>query len=721
MSVKKSVVLAEKPSVGRDIARVLGCSKQGNSYYESNQYIVTWALGHLVTLASPEKYNKAYEDWTLETLPMIPNPFKLEVIGNTSKQFSVVRKLMERGDVGEIIIATDAGREGELVARWIIDYAKCKKPIKRLWISSVTDKAIKDGFNKLVDGKKYDQLYKAAKARAEADWIVGLNGTRALTCKHNASLSMGRVQTPTLDLVHEREVTIRSFKPQTYIEIEAMINGVPCRANDHKSGGTRFFNKDSVMALYKKCLNQPAHITKVNSNEKKSYKTGFYDLTELQRDANIKFGFSAKETLNTMQTLYERHKVLTYPRTDSKFITQDVVPTLPDRLRACKNGSNKELVSSLLRSTITSKPSFANDAKVGDHHGIIPTEVQPRYADFSPKEQKIYNLVIQRFIAVLLPAYCYEEISIESKIGEVQFKGKSKRVIDYGWKKAYQSDDEDTVHHKTGKLGNETISQENDQPASEFKVGQEINPSYITQKDGKTSPPNYLSEADLLYLMEESGLGTVATRADIIEKIVDNNYVDKSGKFLRSTKTGRQLLEIVPDDIRSIELTSKWEDDLELIAKGKKSDTEFINEMIEFTKKIIKEIKLDETEFKHENVSTEVCPDCGKKLLMIDNKYGKKLSCPDRSCGYRKNISKATNARCPDCHKKMELIGQGENQTFICKCGHKEKLTAFQKRRETSSNSLSKHEVQKYIKKLDQKEETFNNPFASLLKDIDKK
>ncbi|MDA3845873.1 MAG: DNA topoisomerase III [Vallitaleaceae bacterium] len=721
MSIKKSVVLAEKPSVGRDIARVLGCTKKNNGYYESNQYIVTWALGHLVTLASPEKYNQAYSNWTLETLPMIPKPFKLEVIGNTSKQFSVVRKLMERGDVSEIIIATDAGREGELVARWIIDYARCKKPIKRLWISSVTDKAIKDGFNKLVDGKKYEQLYKAAKARAEADWIVGLNGTRALTCKHNASLSMGRVQTPTLDLVSERERVVRHFVPQTYIEIEAMINGITCRAYDNKSGSTRFFDRKKAGEIYKQCLNQSGHITKVNSNEKKSHKAGFYDLTELQRDANTMYGFSAKETLNTMQTLYERHKVLTYPRTDSKYITQDVVGTLPDRLRACKNGSNSELVGSLLRGSIKSKPSFANDAKVGDHHGIIPTEVQPRYADFSPNEKKIYNLVVQRFIAALLPAYRYQELAIEAKIGDISFKGKSKKVVDIGWKAAYQSNNDSNGNITNRNGTHQKEDQDDHKHVGEFVGNQKITPTYIKQNDGKTAPPNYLSEADLLYLMEESGLGTVATRADIIEKIVANHYVDKISNHLRTTKTGRQLLKIVPEDIKSKELTSKWEEDLELIAKGKKSEVTFINEMIEFTKKIIKDIKLDETEFKHENVSTESCPDCGKKLLVVNNKYGKKLSCPDRSCGYRKNLSKTTNARCPDCHKKMELIGEGDKQTFICGCGHKEKLAAFQKRREASSNSLSKSEVQKYMKKSDKKEETFNNPFANLLKDIDKK
>ncbi len=311
---------------------------------------------------------------------------------------------------------------------------------------------------------------------------------------------------------------------------------------------------------------------------------------------------------------------------------------------------------------------------------------------------------------MLLPPYRYAELTLEVTINGVSFKGKSNKVIDLGGKKAYQ------INTTSSGKKDDTV-----QAGSKLLKNQEIIPTFIKQNPGKTAPPGYLSEADLLYLMEESGLGTVATRADIIEKIVANNYVDKSGKSLRSTKTGRQLLKLVPNDIKSKEYTSKWESDLESIAKGQKSDKAFIDEMITFTRRIIGEIKADNSEFKHDNVSSESCPDCGKKLLIIKNKYGKKLSCPDRSCGYKKNIAKTTNARCPDCHKKMELVGTGDKQTFICQCGHKEKLTAFQKRREASSNSLSKKEVQKYMNKKEQKQESFNNPFAALLKDMDDK
>ncbi len=698
----KSLVLAEKPSVGRDIAKVLGChNKIGNSHIEGSNYVVTWALGHLVTLATPDKYNKAYETWSLDALPMIPDHFKLEVIKNTSKQYFQVRKLMERKDITEIIIATDAGREGELVARWIIKYAKCKKPTKRLWISSVTDKAIKDGFKNLKDGKLYNSLYAAAQARAEADWVVGLNGTRALTCKHNASLSMGRVQTPTLNLIYEREQAIRKFVPESFYELDAVIAGLKCKYTG-KSGQTRISEKTIGDQIYKECLSATGKVKQLAKKDKSSFKTGFYDLTELQRDANKQYGFSAKETLSCMQGLYERHKVLTYPRTDSKYITKDIVATLGDRLRACRNGQNKELVGKIIKLGIKGKPSFVNDAKVGDHHGIIPTEVSPDYHSFSPKEQKIYNLVIQRFVAVLLPAYRYSEVSIEVDVAGHLFRGKDTTVIDLGWKEAYEKE--------------ATTSSVND--LSKMVIGKQVSIDKLQIKPGKTAPPSYLSEADLLGQMEKSGLGTVATRADIIEKIVNHQYVDKIGHHLRTTKTGTQLLRLVPEDIKSKELTAKWEQDLEAIAKGKKDSKTFMNDMITFTREIITAVKKDDVQFKHDNESTEKCPDCGQKLLMTENKFGKRLVCRDRNCGYKKNLSKATNARCPNCHKKLQLVGEGEKQTFICKCGHKEKLSAFNKRKQGHKSQANKREVQKYLSKSTKQEETFNNPFAKLLGDM---
>jgi len=729
----KKLVLAEKPSVGRDISKVLGCVKKNNSYFEGKDYIVTWALGHLVTLAAPEKYKKEFSEWKLETLPMLPQPFKLEVIGSTSKQYSEVKKLLERKDVSEVVIATDAGREGELVARWILDYARCKKPIKRLWISSVTDKAIKDGFNKLVDGHKYDRLYKAAVSRAQADWIVGINGTRALTCKHNASLSMGRVQTPTLGIIANRDDVIRKFESQTFYEIKSEVNGIKVRRVDAKSGQSRINAKSEAEQLLNKIKNKQAIVKSISETDKKTYAKGLYDLTELQRDANRLYGFSAKETLNVMQQLYEKHKVLTYPRTDSKYITDDVVGTLADRVRVCRSSALKDICTSILRQPIRGNKSFVDNSKVGDHHAIIPTEQQPNYSAFVPKEQKIYNLVVKRFLSVLLPPYEYKEISLEVQVENELFRGKGAVEKNIGWKVVYQSDNnmmDDNYDQSNGKEGPSFNSKDNASGMiskqflaniEQLKKGKSVSLIGTKIDQGKTNPPGYLSEGDLLHEMEKVGLGTVATRSDVIEKIVSNQYVDKMNSKLRITKTGKQLLELVPYKLRSSDLTAKWEKDLEAIAKGNKSEVVFMQEMVAFTKEIVTEIKKDVHQFKHENVSTESCPDCGQKLLIIHSKFGEKLVCRDRNCGYRKNLSKTTNARCPVCKKKLDLVGSGENQTFVCKCGHKEKLTSFNKRKETSNKQMSKREVSKFLDKSSKKEESFNNPFANLMDDFDKK
>ncbi len=690
--MSKALVLAEKPSVGRDISRVLGCSKKSHGHFENKDYIVTWAMGHLVSLAAPEKYKKEWANWEMEPLPMLPNHFKLEILKPTSKQYFLVKKLLERQDVSEVIIATDAGREGELVARWILDYAHCKKPIKRLWISSVTDKGISQGFAKLVDGRKYNGLYYAARARAKADWIVGINGTRALTCKYNASLSMGRVQTPTLSLIAKREKEIHTFKPKKYYELILQIGEFKLRWQGDK------FNRDKAEDVLKQVKSAKdtngLKVAGYREEKKKIYSKGLYDLTELQRDANKVHGFSAKETLNIMQGLYERHKVLTYPRTDSKYLTDDIVETLKDRVRACRSIGEKEEISYLMKHEIKGNKNYVNNGKVGDHHAIIPTEMQPDYRAFSAKEQKIYNMVARRFIDTLLPLREEKEAKLEVVLGKEKFIGKLRKPLG---------------------LSDDAVSKFNG-----YKVGDSLEILGSKIDVDSTNPPKLLSEGDLLHEMEKAGLGTVATRSDIIEKIINNQYVDISNNLLRITKTGKQLLELVPDKIRTSDLTAKWESDLEKIAKDLYSEDDFMKEMVAFTKEIVSEIKRSDQVFKHENVSSETCPECGQKLLIHKNKHGKRLVCPNRECGYRKNLSKMTNARCPQCHKKMEMVGQGDKKTFVCKCGYKEKLESFNKRKESSNKQMSKRDVQRYIKKTESKDESFNNPFADLLGDFKK-
>ncbi len=357
----KALVIAEKPSVARDIARVLKCSKQGSGWIEGERYIVTWGLGHLVTLADPEDYDKKYREWKMEHLPMMPEHFRLEVIKQTSKQFQAVKAQLHRKDVHQVIIATDAGREGELVARLILKKAGSDKPVKRLWISSVTDKAIREGFEKLKDGKEYEPLYDAAMCRAEADWLVGINATRALTCKYNAQLSCGRVQTPTLAMIARREEQIRDFVPKPFYKIQAKVQGITLAWQDKKSKSFATFDKDRAQEILGQVKGKDGQVIQVKRSPEKTAAPLLYDLTELQREANRRFDYSAKETLNIMQRLYENHKVLTYPRTDSRYLTSDIVPTLKERLRACSVGPYRVLGGRLVNRPLPKSLAFVDD------------------------------------------------------------------------------------------------------------------------------------------------------------------------------------------------------------------------------------------------------------------------------------------------------------------------------------------------------------------------
>ncbi|WP_259383931.1 DNA topoisomerase III [Bacillus thuringiensis] len=726
--MSKSVVIAEKPSVARDIARVLKCDKKGNGYLEGSKYIVTWALGHLVTLADPESYDVKYKKWNLEDLPMLPERLKLTVIKQTGKQFNAVKSQLLRKDVNEIIVATDAGREGELVARWIIDKVKLNKPIKRLWISSVTDKAIKDGFANLKPGKAYDNLYASAVARSEADWYIGLNATRALTTRFNAQLNCGRVQTPTVAMIASREDEIKNFKAQTYYGIEAQTMEKLKLTWQDANGNSRSFNKEKIDGIVKSLDKQNATVVEIDKKQKKSFSPGLYDLTELQRNANKKFGYSAKETLNIMQKLYEQHKVLTYPRTDSRYISSDIVGTLPERLKACGVGEYRPFAHKVLQKPIKPNKSFVDDSKVSDHHAIIPTEGYVNFAAFTDKERKIYDLVVKRFLAVLFPAFEYEQLTLRTKVGNETFIARGKTILHAGWKEVYENRFED----------DDVTDDVKEQILPHIEKGDTLTVKLLMQTSGQTKAPARFNEATLLSAMENptkymdtqnkqladtlkstGGLGTVATRADIIDKLFNSFLIEKRGKDIHITSKGRQLLDLVPEELKSPTLTGEWEQKLEAIAKGKLKKEVFISEMKNYTKEIVSEIKSSDKKYKHDNISTKSCPDCGKPMLEVNGKKGKMLVCQDRECGHRKNVSRTTNARCPQCKKKLELRGEGAGQIFACKCGYREKLSTFQERRKKESgNKADKRDVQKYMKQQKKEEEPLNNPFAEALKKL---
>lgn len=720
----KSLIIAEKPSVARDIARVLSCGRNNNGVIEGEKYVVTWGLGHLVTLADPEDYDPKYKEWKMEDLPMMPDQFKLEVIKQTGKQFGVVKSQIHRKDVGEIIIATDAGREGELVARLILEKAGNKKPIKRLWISSVTDKAIKEGFATIKNGQDYDNLYHAAMCRAEADWLVGINATRALTCKYNASLSCGRVQTPTLAIIARREEEIRDFVPRSFYGIGAkcISPAVTFTWRDDKSKSYRSFDRERMESVLEKMRGEKEGlVTDVKRISKKTYSPQLYDLTELQREANRRFNYSAKETLNIMQRLYENHKVLTYPRTDSRYLSSDIIPSIKERLEACGVGPYRKLAGKLANKKIQGTPWFVDDKKVTDHHAIIPTEQFVQMDHMTVDERKIYDLVVRRFLAVLYPPFEYEQTELTVDMGGETLVARGKTVKSMGWKEVYETPDEDEEEQEL-----------KEQNLPIMNKGDRITEWTIAITEGKTKPPAPFNEATLLSAMENptsyletqdrdmartlgetGGLGTVATRADIIEKLFSSFLLEKKGKDIYLTSKAKQLLTLVPEDLKKPELTANWEMKLSAIAGGTLKRSAFMKDIRLYSQELIHQIKSGEGNFKHDNLTNTRCPECGKRMLAVKGKNSEMLVCQDRECGHREVTSRTSNARCPVCHKKLELRGKGEGQIFVCKCGHKEKLSSFKERRAKEGAGVSKKDVAKYMNKQKKEvEEPMNSAFA---------
>lgn len=651
----------------------------------------------------------------------------LEACGDkkTGKQFNAVKSQLTRKDVNQIVIATDAGREGELVARWIIEKANVRKPIKRLWISSVTDKAIKEGFQKLRSGKEYENLYHSAVARAEADWIVGINATRALTTKFNAQLSCGRVQTPTLAMIAKREADIQAFTPVPYYGIRAAVDGMTLTWQDKKSKQTRTFNQDVTSRLLKNLQGKQAVVAELKKTAKKSFAPALYDLTELQRDAHKRFGFSAKETLSVLQKLYEQHKLVTYPRTDSRFLSSDIVPTLKDRLEGMEVKPYAQYVSQIKKRGIKSHKGYVNDAKVSDHHAIIPTEEPLVLSSLSDKERKLYDLIAKRFLAVLMPAFEYEETKVIAEIGGETFTAKGKTVQSQGWKAVYDMADEDDEQED-----------DRDQTLPALQKGDTLAVRTLTETSGQTKPPARFNEGTLLSAMENpsafmqgeekglvktlgetGGLGTVATRADIIEKLFNSFLIEKKGQDIFITSKGKQLLQLVPEDLKSPALTAEWEQKLSAIAAGKLKSAVFIKDMKAYAHQTVKEIKNSSQTFRHDNITGTACPECGKMMLKVNGKRGTMLVCQDRECGSRKTIARKTNARCPNCHKRMELRCEGEGQTFACVCGHREKLSVFEKRKNKDKARATKRDVSSYMKKQN-KDEPINNALAEQLKKL---
>ncbi|OQQ83080.1 DNA topoisomerase III [Ligilactobacillus salivarius] len=683
----KKLILAEKPSVARDIGRILNANEKKKNYLEGKNYVITWALGHLLGLKMPEDLNKKWEKWQLETLPMLPKFIGIKPLPKTRGQLKTIESLVKRKDINEIVIATDAGREGELVARWILQYVHANKKVTRLWISSQTDKAVKQGFKELKPAEKYDNLYESALARATADWLVGLNVTRALTVKYQDNLSAGRVQTPTLALVRRQEEKIEKFMPQKYYRVALRIGKQTAYMKQKNIYAIK--ERDEAEKKKRHLDNFKGQIKDINSKIKREPAPLLYDLTELQREANKRYGYSAKKTLSLVQSLYEIHKVVSYPRTDSRYLSNDIKATLMERLQAIRKYDSRAEEAIKNKAKVILKKVF-NDSKVTDHHALIPTEQVPNYSKFSADEQKIYNLIVSRFLGIFAQPYTVEELRGVVTFDKDEFIFVGKKVLDYGWK------NKDASEEVALNLKKDTI----------------VSPNF-TVEEKLTTPPSPLTEAGLLAQMEKFGLGTPATRAEIIEKLVKSELMERTGHALRVTPKGKQLLNLVNKELVSPKLTAKWEKQLEDIAHGKMKSQKFIGDIKNDTKRLVSEVKNSKEDYKDFSLTKKRCPECNNFLKVRKTRDGEIYVCSNPECNYRRRKdAKVSNHRCPQCHRKM-LIVEGKNgKYFRCKYdGTTEKMTVGKK-----SKKMTKHEERRLLKKINQDDEPQESPLALALK-----
>lgn len=598
------LVLAEKPSVAQSIAKVIGAASRKDGYLEGNGYIVSWCVGHLVELAEPETYDEKYKKWTYDDLPIMPSKWKYEVSSVTRKQFGVLKNLMKREDVDCLVCATDAGREGELIFRLVYHQCHCTKPFERLWISSMEDRAIKDGFENLKPSSAYDRLYEAALCRERADWLVGINATRLFSCLYKQSLNVGRVMTPTLAMTVQREAAISAFKEESFYTVEVGCEGFTAISE-------RYQEKEEAEADRKKCeANGTIEVIKVQTKEKSEKAPALYDLTSLQRDSNRLLGYTAKQTLDYAQSLYEK-KLITYPRTDSRFITEDMENGLSELLETTQKFINKELVEVETKQII-------NNKKVTDHHAILPTKeiAGTNVSELPSGELAILNLICQRLLVSVSKPHIFEETTVELACGSLPFKAKGKTVLSKGWK---------VLNPKEEKEKNQI---------PKLCDGDVLNIQKVEVKEGKTSPPKHFTEDTLLSAMENAsadempkeverkGIGTPATRAGIIEKLVQKGYIkrvgDKKTKNLIPTDVGVALVTVIPEQIQSPTMTAEWEEKLIGIEKGETEGEAFMEDIQTMVRNLVgtyEVVKGAEVIMPNKNHVVGRCPHCGSEVI----------------------------------------------------------------------------------------------------------
>jgi DNA topoisomerase III len=645
----KTLVVAEKPSVGRDIAVALpGAFKEAKdkSHIVGDDYVITWAIGHLVGLADPDAYDERLKKWRFNDLPILPPKFKLVPNDDKAKkQLNVVHKLMKDDEIELIVNACDAGREGELIFAYLYETSGVKKPVKRLWLNSMTKKAIQEAFEHLRDGGEMRLLEEAARSRSEADWLVGMNATRAASIRlrfaFDGAVSLGRVQTPTLALVVKRELEIRAFVPEPYWLVEAKFAASGERLYSGRYLGGKRIPEDEAKTIVSDATGQPGEVTKLEKKEEKEQPELLYDLTSLQRNANVLFGFSARRTLAAAQRLYEEHKAITYPRTSSRFLTSDMIPEIqPTANMVGRNSKYQKAAEYVTRLDKLPLGRVVNDARVEDHHAIIPTKAEHDLSKMGPDEARIYDLVVKRFLAAFHPEAVFERTRIETTVVDHIFRTSGRVLLVAGWKSVY-GDEADRGQKEEDSGG--------DQLLPSLEKGESVETRSVESLRKETQPPRRFTESSLLGAMEtagkdiedadvreamtDSGIGTPATRAAIIERLIQVGYLEREGRALHATDKGVQVISLLGEhELTSPELTGKWEKRLAEIEHGTDTRPAFMNDIVKFTTDTVAELdKLKGVKIERANLGP--CPICGCDV--IENRKG--YSCwskDDPGCGF---------------------------------------------------------------------------------------
>ena len=657
------LVLAEKPSVAMSLSKVIGADQRGDGYMEGNGYLVSWCVGHLVELSQPEAYDEKYAKWKYDDLPILPEHWQYQVSASTKKQFGILKKLMQRKDVESLICATDAGREGELIFRLVYHQCGCKKPVERLWISSMEDSAIREGFQKLRPGTEYDALYEAALCRERADWIVGINATRLFSCLYGQTLNVGRVMTPTLAMVVMRDAAIRAFKPEPFYSAELKFR-------DFQAGGERMKEKAEAEKLVAECCQAgSAIITKVEQKEKSEKPPALFDLTSLQREANRQLGFTAQQTLDYTQALYEK-KLVTYPRTDSRYLTDDMAPLVPELVSVIQQ-------SFQIQADVPAPVNAAqviNSKKVTDHHAIIPTKTAASYdiSSLPSGEQAILTMLAVRLICAVGTPCLYAETVVEAECAGQKFRTKGQTATDIGWRRyAGKPSEEAEKNAGAGEL-------------PELSEGMTLELARVDLKEGKTSPPKRFTEDLLLSAMESAssdefpagverkGIGTPATRAAIIEKLVQKGFIERRGdkktKYLCSTDKGNALVTVVPEQIQSPSMTADWEEKLLKIEHGEYDGDAFMGEISSMVSGLVKTyeaVKGADVLMQPERKVIGSCPACGSDVC----ETAKGWFCRDKNCKFalwKENRFFQTLGKQMTEELAKQLVNQGKARLIHC-------------------------------------------------------